>query len=542
MKPVNTDPSVPQQPTYVNEFGMVVAPYYTGVDLERIGFREEVAAPPPGQFPFTRGTRAAVPRDHPPLNAVYSGFGLAEDSNDRYKKVLGWGANALAIAADLPTQLGLDSDHSLAYGEVGRVGVAIDSLQDMELLFRDIPLNSLATVQLLGNSIGPIALALFIALGERQGLKVDEYVVELQNDVLKEYVARGTQIIPVRPAVKLVVDVVEWCSQSCRHWKPLTICANHMEVAGAGSAAANAFAMANATSYIDELLTRGARPEDVLPLLSLFVNERLDFFLAIANCRACRRMWARLLSDRYGIQDEDALKLRLTSYAHGKETLREPENNAVRIAFGALAAYLGGVQYLCVASYDEALNLPSEEAVRRAIRTHQLITFEHGLAVTQDPLGGSYYLETLTTQLEEKMRENFDRVMELGGAIPAIESGHYSKVITDGAARRQRDMELGVSKSVGVNVFVDSAESIPPATFAVPEELEQRQCRRLRELRRARDNRHVMQCLQSVGSAVGREANVVPTVLEAVRAYATVGEIADVFRQAYGEWIPNRTF
>jgi methylmalonyl-CoA mutase N-terminal domain/subunit len=519
---------------YVTDIGIEVKPVYTPLDLVEAGFDYERDLGFPGEFPYTRGINPSMNRGEPFNVRVYSGFGNAEDCNERYKKILAWGADEVHVAADLPTQIGYDSDHIMSKGEIGRVGVAINSLQDMEILFDGIPLNSFKRVGILGNSIGPIALALFIALGEKQGLKPEAYVVDLQNDPIKEYIARGTYIFPMDRAVHFACDVVEWCARKAPHWYPMTLCVNHINAAGAGSTKGTAFAMSNGLVYIDDLLRRGLSIDQIAPLLGMFLDEREDFFVTIGNCRAARKVWAGLMRDRFGATDPRAMTLKFTSYSHGGETLKEPKNNIVRIAFAALAYALGGVQFLQDASYDEAMATPNDEACKVSIRTLQIIAHELGFSRTVDPLGGSYYLESLTKEIELGILAEMAKVEELGGALLAIEKGYCQGVITRGAVKRQREFESGERVSVGVNLF-KSDEALPPGAFRVDPRVEERQLARLKALKAERDGSRVRETLSGVREAALRGENMVEPVLEAVRAYATVGEMCQVLREIYGE-------
>lgn len=519
----------------VTDAGVEIQSLYTPLDLARRNFNYYEKLGFPGEQPFTRGITPGMYRAEPPLIKIYSGFGVAGDCNRRFKKLVEWGADEIQVAVDLPTQVGYDSDHIMATAEIGRVGVAIDSLRDMEILFDGIPLNSLKRVSMLGNSFGPYALALFIALGEKQGLKPGQYVVSLQNDILKEYVARGTQIYPIRPSVKMGCDVVEYCARNHPHWHPMTCCVNHINAAGAGSTAGTAFALANAVCYIEELISRGLQIDQFGHLLDMFLDERDDFFVAVANLRAARRVWAGLMRDSFGARDPKTAALKVTAYSHGRETLQEPLNNIVRIALAGLAYYLGGVQYLYNASFDECTNTPSDESVKVAIRTMQIIFHEFGFRNTIDPLGGSYFLESLTCDIEKGIREELDRVQKLGGAVAAIEKGYFQKVITDGAIRRQRELERGERVSVGVNRFV-SGDPLPDATFSLNSETGRRQIENLARLRRERDQGRVREALHHVGEVAAAGGNLVPPVLEAVRAYATIGEVSGVLRSVFGEY------
>lgn len=507
-----------------------------GVTDERIG--------EPGAPPFTRGIHPDGPRTCPTLVKVYTGLGTPEDTNRRLRKLVDWGAELLQLAADLPSQVGYDPDHVMSAGEVGRAGVSIASLRDMEVIFDGVPLQRLRRVGMLGNAIGPIALSMFIALAERQGTSLERIVVDLQNDPLKEYVARGTQFLPLQPAVRLACDVVEWTTEMGLPWYPLDICVNHLNAAGAGSTAGTAFALANAIHYIEELVDRGLDVDAFAPTLQLFLDEREDFFAALSNVRATRRIWAGLMQDRFGARDSRSLALEVTAYGHGRETRREPLNNIVRIALGSLAYYLAGIQALYTASYDEALQTPSDESVKIAIRTQQIIALELGLGLTADPLGGSYYVESLTADLEDGIRARLADVEEHGGAVGCIESGYTRKVITDGAVRRQARYEAGARPMVGedrLRSAEDDGWALRP-TVTMTEAAEERRAKEVVELRRAREQRHVADALREIQSALTRGANSIPSVVEAVRAYATVGEISDIFREVHGEWQPDTSF
>lgn len=513
---------------------------YTPLDFEDRGFDYLEKLGFPGEYPFTRGIDSLMYRRRPWLIKMYSGFGSPEDSNKRYKYLLGLGVEDLQMAVDLPTQIGYDSDHFMAKGEVGRVGVAIDSLKDMETLFDGIPLSSFKKVGMLGNSFGPIALALFIALGERQGINPKDYSVDLQNDVLKEYIVRGTQIFPIRPALRFAVDVVEYCGKHYPHWYPMTICGSHMKEAGASSPQAMGLAMANAMEYIRELAGRGLPVERFVEQLIMMLFGENNMFSVVATLRAARRVWAKLLKENFQVEAKKSLALNLQDYANGGCTARQPLNNIVRIALAALYAALGGVQFLYSASWDEGLNIPAEESVRLSVRTQQIVANETGVADVIDPLGGSYYVETLTDQIEEEAYEVVKKVDELGGANKAIESGFYSRLITEGAFNRIKELEKMERIVVGVNKFkVD--ESIPQ-TFKVNPKIEKKQVERLRLLRKERNNKEVERALESVREVAKGKENLVSPILDAVRVYATIGEICDVLRAVFGEYSWEKTY
>lgn len=519
---------------FVTDVGIEVKPVYTPLDLAERGFDYGKDLGFPGEFPYTRGINPSMNRGEPFNVRVYSGFGNAEDSNARYKKILSWGADEVHVAADLPTQIGYDSDDIMSKGEIGRVGVAIDSLKDMEILFEGIPLSRFKRIGILGNSIGPIALALFIALGEKQGLKPTDYVVDLQNDPIKEYIARGTYIFPMEQSIHFACDVVEYCVRNAPHWYPMTLCVNHINAAGAGSTKGAAFAISNGLIYIQDLLQRNLSIDQIAPLLGMFLDEREDFFVAIGNCRAVRKIWASLMRNRFGAKDPRAMTLKFTSYSHGGETLKEPKNNIVRIAFASLAYALGGVQFLYDASYDEAMATPNDEACKVSIRTLQIIAHELGFSRTVDPLGGSYYIESLTKDIEQGILAEMAKVEELGGSLVAIQNGYYQEIITRGAVKRQREFETGDRVSVGINIF-KSEEDLPMGAFRVNPQVEDRQLARLRTLKTDRDGVKVRQTLAGVREAALKNANMVEPILEAVRAYATVGEICRILREVYGE-------
>ena len=540
------DPSVQQAPErqtrFVNDAGDAVEPVYTPADLDADGFNYESHLGFPGEFPYTRGIDPAMYRREVPIVSAYAGFGDPRDSNQRYRELIQIGVQGLSVALDLPTQLGIDPDDIMACGEVGRMGVTISTLRDLEILFDGIPLDSLRSVGSTANSIGPIMLAMFIALGEKQGLDRSRFTVALQNDVLKEYVARGTQIFPAEPALRFTVDALEWCVHNAPHWIPLTVCSNHIDVAGAGSTAATAFTLANARCYLDEALRRGLQIDQVAPLMRLFLNEREDFFLAVANYRVTRRIWARLLREQYGARDPRSLRIRIMGYAHGpRETAQEPLNNIVRITMGALTCFFGGLQDMRCASYDEAMNLPSDEAVKVAIRTQQVLAHEFGVTSTVDPLGGAYYVEALANRMERKISDIMQRVDALGGALGAMKRGYIQNTITEGASRRQQAFERKERVSVGLNLFSVAAEP-RQQTFRIDANVERRQVERLQQVKQERNQNQVSVTLAELAASAREGRNVVPALLDAVKAYATVGEICGILKSVYGEYEPDRSF
>jgi methylmalonyl-CoA mutase N-terminal domain/subunit len=524
-----------RQQQFKNDVGHIINPVYTPLDLEKRNFDYLKDVGFPGAYPFTRGVTPSMNRGEVFGINVYAGFGNAEQCNDRFRKIVAWGADELQIAADLPTQIGYDSDHVLAKGEIGRVGVAIDSLEDMEILFDGIPLNSVKSVNILVNSMGPIGLALYLALGEKQGLKPSDYLVDLQNDPLKEYIARGTYIFPMENAVKLACDAVEWCINNAPHWRPITFCGNHINAAGAGSTNATAYAMANGFVYIKELLSRGYTMDQIGPLLCLYLDEREDFFVTVAAGRAARKVWSQKMREKFGATKPEAMALRMSAYSHGGETLKEPINNVVRIGYAALAYALAGVNFLYNASFDEAMATPNDEACKVNIRTSQIIAYELGFSKTVDPLGGSYYIESMTSDIANNIFKELEKIeKDYGDSINAIKQGYYQGVITRGAIRRMEEFEQGERVSVGVNKF-KSDEQLPLGAFKIDPKVEETQLRRLNELKARRDAAKVRETLEGVRQAALNGQNSVEPVLAALKAYATIGEICNVWREVYGE-------
>lgn len=533
--------NVPERRDFEVDIGTRIDPLYTPATLERIGFDYMADLGFPGEYPFTRGDSPAMYRAEPFVVSAYSGYGEATDCNRRFHKLLDLGVDQILVAFDLPTQCGYDSDDVMSTGEVGRVGVSIDSLADMELLFDGIPLDKVKRVGTLGNSIGPIVLAMFAVLGERQGLKFDDYVVNLQNDPLKEYLARGTQIIPAAPAAKLAVDPVEWCVANAPGWSPITVCYNHLNAGGASSTWGAALALANAVHYLDLLVARGLPIDRVAPLFHMFPDERHDFFVSVANLRALRKVWARLMKERYGATDPSALALRTTVYGHGQETLQEPLNNIVRIGFGTLAYVMGGASYVYIASHDEAVGTPTEETVRVAIRTQQIIAEEHGFTDTIDPLGGSYFVETLTKQIADQMWEHLARIGEAGGAIHAIDGGLGRDIMNAGARRRQQRLDSGARPWVTVNRWPQKPH-VPNTAFRTDPTTTDRQHERTARVRRERDPVRAAAALAAIDRACASGENMVPPTIEAVRAHCTVGEIAGRWRTHFGAFEPSAVF
>ncbi|MGD9762541.1 MAG: methylmalonyl-CoA mutase family protein [Candidatus Binatia bacterium] len=523
------------------DVGVPVKPLYTPADLHELGFDYLSDLGFPGEYPYTRGDRAGMYRTEPFVISAYSGFGEASECNRRFRKLLDWGCEQILVALDLPTQCGYDSDHEMAAAEVGQVGVAVSTLADMEALFDGIAIERVKRVGTLGNSIGPIMLAMFAALGERRGLAPAAYTVNLQNDPLKEYIARGTQILPAAPAARLATDCVAWCAEHAPGWSPMTVCVNHINAGGAGSSRATAIALGNALHYIGVLLERGYTIDEVAPLLHMFADERHDFFVTIANLRALRRVWARLMRERFGALRPEAMALRTTVYGHGQEALQEPLNNVARIAFGTLGYVLGGASYVYVASYDEAVSTPTESSIRVGLRTEAIIAHEHGFTDTIDPLGGSYYVESLTAQVEAQILAALREVEEAGGALRVIDGGLGRRWMTEGAVRRQRALDSGERPWVTVNLWPEQPD-VPYTAFRIDPDNTRRQRERLAAVKAGRSADRVRTALAAVERACRDGVNTVPAVLEAVKAYATVGEITDVWRKHFGVFSPSTDF
>lgn len=505
---------------------------YTPVDLEENGFDYLKDVGFPGAYPFVRGVEATRDPCRPWLIRIYAGYGTPEQSNGRYKFLVQEGAEEIVMAVDLPTQVGYDADHPMAAGEVGRVGVSICSLRDMELAFEGIPLSSMRRVGMLGNSFGPIALSLFIALGEKQGISPKDYTIHLQNDVLKEYGTRGTQFLPIRPAVRLVTDVIRYCAVHHPQWNACNVCAAHYAYAGA--AAAHAYALADAQAYINDILDKGMNIDDFAYLFNLFTVGELTF-AGVATIRAVRKIWARMMREKYGAQDPRSMGIKMTAYTVAESTAQQTLNNIVRIALGTQTYALAGVDYIYNASYDEGLAIPTEEAARLALRTQQILANETEIAHTVDPFAGSYLVESLTLQVEREILRYLKEIEDVGGAIAAIENGLFQKKAAEEAYKKRVRIEKGERIHVGVNRYKVAAEEVP-VTFKPDPGVGSRRIESLRRLKDERDNQTVARCLEKVREVSSTNENVVPAVLDAVRAYATIGEICDIWREVFGEY------
>lgn len=509
---------------------------YTPVDLEARAFDYVSHLGFPGLYPFTRGIDPLMYRENFWIMGQYSGFGAAEEANERLKYLLQQGQTGFAMALDLPTQLGLNSDHPLAVGEVGKVGVAIDSLRDMEILLDGVALDRIRQVRTTANAIGPIMIALLLAVAEKHGTPASTFGVLIQNEPLKEFISRGAYIFPPEPSLKLATDVIEYCCRNIEKWNPIQVCGYHLREAGSTASQEVSFAMANALAYLESSLGRGLTIDEVAPKLFFMFSAQTDVFEEAAKFRTARRVWSRLMKDRWGAKDPRSQMMRIFGFTAGSTlTAQEPLNNAVRVTLEVLAAALGGVQVLHASSYDEALAIPSTEAARLALRTQQIVAHESGITQTVDPLGGSYYLETLCQGLEQDITAYLKKVEDMGGALRAIENGFYQSEISEAAFRLQREIEKGERVVVGLNAYQGGEKYAIRLHRADPKSGEQ-QIGRLRTLMQERSGDRVAAALDRVQEAAEKGWNTVPPILEAVKAYATVGEICDRLRAVYGEY------
>ena len=519
---------------FFNTSGIPVARVYTPLDMQDFDYVDKLGFP--GQYPFTRAVQPTAYRGRYWTMRQYAGFGTAEETNERYHFLLKSGQTGLSVAFDLPTQIGYDSDHELARGEVGKVGVAIDSLWDMERLFEGIPLDQVSTSMTI-NAPCAIILAMYLAVAEKQGVPFDKLRGTVQNDILKEYPARGTYIFGPRKSMRLITDIFAYCTEHVPQWNTISISGYHIREAGSTAVQEVAFTLANGIAYVDAAIKAGLKVDEFGPRLSFFFNSHLDFFEEIAKFRAARRLWAKIMKERFGAQDPRSQMLRFHTQTAGCSlTAQQPLNNIMRTAFEALAAVLGGTQSLHTNSFDEALALPSELAVQVALRTQQIIAYETAVCDTVDPLAGSYYIEYLTDQIEAKAQEYIDRIDQMGGAVAAIEKGYIQKEIADSAYRYQREIEKGERIVVGLNKFQVKEEEKPKDLLKVDPAVGDKQVARLKELRSTRDNNAVQQALAELKAAAAGDANVMPPILKAVKALATLGEICDALREVFGEY------
>jgi len=519
-----------RQERFETSSGLEIDTVYTPEDLVNFDYTRDSGYP--GGYPFTRGVQANMYRGRIWTIRQYAGFGTAEETNQRYRYLLEQGQTGLSIAFDLPTQIGYDSDHPLARGEVGKVGVAIDSLRDMEVLFQNIPLDKVSTSMTI-NATAPILLAMYIALGKKQGVEPAKLNGTTQNDILKEYIARGTHIFPPRPSMRLTTDIFAYCAEQVPRWNTISISGYHIREAGSTAAQEIGFTLANGIAYVQAAIDAGLDVDTFAPRLSFFFNSHINFFEEIAKFRAARRLWAKIMRERFGAKEPRSWMLRFHTQTAGCSlTAQQPHNNIVRTALEALAATLGGTQSLHTNSFDEAYAPPSEEAVTIAVRTQQILGYESDIAAVVDPLGGSYYIEHLTYSLEKEAGEYIAKIDSIGGAVAAIEQGYQQREIQDSSYRYQKEIEGGKRTVVGVNKFVSSYPKIV-GLLRVKPEVEKRQRERTAQVKKDRNNGNVNQALKRLEDVARSKDNTMPAFLECVEAYATEGEICDVLRKIF---------
>ena len=532
------DGRIPQrQESFQTDSGIEIDPVYTAEDLSarRLDYLKDIGFP--GEYPYTRGVQPNMYRGRIWTMRQYSGYATAADTNQRFRYLLEQGQTGLSVAFDLPTQIGYDSDHPLARGEVGKVGVPICSLPDMEALFKDIPLDRVSTSMTI-NSTASVLLCLYIAAAKRQGASPDQISGTLQNDILKEYIARGTYAYPPRPSMRLVVDVFKYCADRLPRWNSISVSGYHLREAGATAVQELAFTFANAIAYVRAAVDAGLNVDDFAPRISFFFVSQNNFLEEVAKFRAARRIWARIMKERFGAEDPRSMMLRFHTQTAGVTlTAQQPDNNLVRSAIQALAAVLGGTQSLHVNSRDEALGLPTEESAQLSLRTQQIIAHESGVADVVDPLGGSYYVESLTSDLADRAFEYIDRIDRLGGAVRAIEQGFQMREIGESAYQHQLQVDSGRKVVVGVNRYI--ADTTPMGNLLqVNAGAAQQQVAHLQRLRQERDGSPVQAALSRLEQVARGDQNTVPAILECVESYCTLGEICQVFRKVFGEQPP----
>jgi methylmalonyl-CoA mutase N-terminal domain/subunit len=514
----------------------------TGLPMEAVvtpdalnGWDPETELAYPGQFPFTRGVYPTMYRGRLWTTRQYAGFGTAVESNQRYRYLLAQGVHGLSVAFDLPTQIGMDSDHPLAQGEVGKVGVAIDSLEDMQTLFDGIPLEHVSTSMTI-NSTAAILLALYVAVAKQQGASLQRLAGTVQNDILKEYIARGTYIYPLRPAMRIVTDIFAWCRRELPNWNAISISGYHIREAGSTDVQEVAFTLANGIAYVQAAIDAGLAIDDFAPQLSFFFNSHNEFLMQIAKFRAARRLWARTMRDRFHARDPRSMMLRFHAQTAGSSlTAQQPENNLVRVSLQALAAVLGGCQSLHANALDEALALPTEQSALLALRTQQIIANESGVVNTVDPVAGSYAIEKLTNEIESGAEEYIAKIDAMGGMLRAVEAGFVQQEIQKAAYEYQQAVDSGEQVVVGVNRF-QADEERPIPTLQIDPAVEAAQIARLNALRARRDTTKTKSALAEIELRARTTENLMPAILQAVESYATVGEISDALRRAFGEY------
>jgi methylmalonyl-CoA mutase N-terminal domain/subunit len=531
---------LPEKSEFYTSSNIQVSRAYTPLDIADFDYSRDLGFP--GEYPLTRGVYPTMYRARFWTMRQYAGFGTAEQTNQRFKYLLEQGQKGLSVAFDFPTQVGYDCDHSMASGEVGKAGVSVSTLHDMETVFNGIPLDKITTSMTI-NAPATVLLAMYVAVGQRQGLEQSQLGGTVQNDVLKEYVARGMYIYPPKPSMRLVTDIFEYCSQHMPQWNTISISGYHIREAGATAVQEIAFTFANAIAYVQAAFEKGLDLDKFAGRLSFFFASHNNFFEEIAKFRAARRLWARIMRERFGAKNPASWMLRFHTQTSGVSlTAQQPYNNIVRVALQALAAVLGGTQSLHTNSFDEAYALPSEQAVTVALRTQQVIAYESGVIDTIDPLAGSYYTEYLTNQIEQKAAKYIEQIDTMGGAVAAIEKGFMQREIVESAYRFQKEVETRKRTIVGVNELV-TEEGVPIKTLQIDPEIEKKLVERLKQTRRERNQAKVEEALKKLYGAAEREdVNLTPFILQAVKEYATLGEICDTLREVFGEYKPPSIF
>ncbi len=507
---------------------------YSPLDITDFDYESKLGFP--GEYPFTRGVQPTMYRGRLWTMRAYAGFATAEETNARYKYLLNAGQTGLSVAMDLPTQIGLDSDAELSKGEVGKVGVAIDSLADMEKLFEGIPLDKVSTSMTI-NGPAAVLLAMYVAVAEKQGVKPEQLKGTIQNDILKEYIARGTYIFPPRPSMRLITDTFAYCSKNIPKWNTISVGAYHIREAGSSEVQEIAFAFSNAMAYIDAAIKAGQNVDDFAPGISWIFTAGLDFFSEIAKFRAARRLWARIMKERYGASVPKAQMLRVHVHTAGSVlTAQQPLNNVARITWQALSAILGGIQSMACCAYDEAIALPTEDSATLALRTQQLLAYESGVADTIDPIAGSYYVEELTDKFEREAYNYIKEIDAIGGAVAAIEKGYMQKEMASHAYSYQNEIEKGSRIVVGVNKFADNKQIKTNDVITADLSVAERQMAKLNEMKAHRNQTAVTAALDKLKAACLTEENLMPYLIDAVKTYATLGEICGVMREVFGEY------
>lgn len=523
------------------ESGIKVKPIYGPDDIKDMGFEKEVGQP--GEYPFTRGIHPLMYRKRPWTMRQYSGFGGAKETNQRFKWLLEQGQTALNVAFDLPTQLGLDSDNPLAEGEVGRVGMAIDTLKDLEEAFDDIPIDKIST-SLTINPVASIMLAMYLIVAEKHGISWDKVRGTTQNDILKEYIGRGTWIFPVEPSIRLIGDMVEFCSKNVPKFNPFSVCGYHIRESGATPAQEMAYAFEIAISYIQHILARGLNIDDFAGRIAFNFDIHGNLWEQVAKFRAGRRIWAKIIKERFNAKNPRSMTLRMIAGGGGGGlTIEEPENNIVRGAYYALISALSGTQTMALCSYDEAYTIPSKKAAKISLRTMQILADEMGLTDTVDPLAGSYYIEWLTNEMEKKITECMDKVEDKGGMIKAVESGYIQDEVSYQAYLYEKRIQSGEITKIGVNKYVTEEKEDREIEFhPFNPEVTEKQKRRLQEVKSSRDKSKVKEALLELRQVAQTNENLIPYILKAVRYYATLGEITGIFKEVFGEFREPSTY